>query len=78
MGIAGEVDMVRPISGHQGAAPMCPRKEVSLGCFRCFLLTRPLLVMAVAGQVMHDTVLNLKVRPHGRGRHMLQRRAKTQ
>lgn len=54
-----------------------PRK-VSLGSRRCIVLTGALLDPAVATQVVHDAVVSLRVRAHGRGHHVLKRQADTQ
>lgn len=52
----------------------CARGRKSpLGYLICVLLTGALLDRAVAGQVMHDAVVDLRVKPHGRGCHVLQR-----
>lgn len=49
------------------------RKEVSLGCPGSLVLTGALLDRAMAGQVMHDAVVSLRVRPRGRGHQALKR-----
>lgn len=65
--------MALPLSGHQEAAPVCRGRKSPLGYLSCVLLTGALLDRAVAGQVMHDAVVDLRVKPHGRGCHVLQR-----
>lgn len=47
-----------------------------LGCLGHVLLTGALLDRAVTGQVMHNAVVNFRVKSRGRGRHVL--RGKTQ